>query len=73
MNLFACQMQAGYIWISDRDWEKTEALFQNLVGGPAFYCLYKIHLKGSILNELETCKGLIWNILQGQEPGVRHK
>ncbi len=47
------------------------ALFQNLVGGPAFYGLFKILLKCSVLNELETCKGLILNILKGQEHGVQ--
>ncbi len=48
------------------------ALFQNLVGAAqAFYGLFNIPLKCSILNELETCKGLILNILKGQEHGVR--
>lgn len=62
MNLFAIQMQAGYIWISDRDWVKTEDPFQNLVGSPALYCLHRqIPLYGNILNEMETRKGLIRN------------
>ncbi len=66
MNLFACQMQAGYIWISD-----CELCSKTWWAAQAFYGLFKIPLKCSILNELETCKGLILNILKGQEHGVR--